>query len=95
MRNRRILDRHDLLALHQLDKLDFKERDVVVADFQRAGKLQIHGRKGGIGLFLLLFPLFIDNSLCSGFGETGKGGFNLLIDNDGSGRVRTRTANRD
>ena len=36
------LDGHELLALHQLD---FEERDVVMADFQRTGKLQIQGRK--------------------------------------------------
>jgi len=46
------LDGHELLALHQLDQLDFEERDVVMADFQRTGKLQIQGRKGSLGSFL-------------------------------------------
>jgi len=46
------LDGHELLALHQLDQLDFEERDLVMADFQRKGKLQIQGRKGGLGSFL-------------------------------------------
>jgi hypothetical protein len=39
-------------SLHQLDQLDFDERDVVMANFQRTGKLQIQGRKGGLGSFL-------------------------------------------
>jgi hypothetical protein len=45
------LDGHKLLALHQLDQLDFEERDVVMADFQRTGKSQIQGRNGGLGSF--------------------------------------------
>ena len=49
------LDGHELLALHQLDQLDFEERDVVIADFQRTGELQIlqiQGRKGGLHRFV-------------------------------------------
>jgi hypothetical protein len=82
------LDGHEL-ALHQLDQLDFEELDVVIADFQRTGKLQIlqiQGRKGGLGSFFLLwFPLFIDNGSRSGFWETDTEGFNLLVDSGGTG----------
>ena len=89
------LDGHELLALHQLDQLDFEERDVVMAGFQRTGKLQIQGRKGGLGSLLLWFLLFINNGSCSGFGEISTGGFNLLVDDDGPGWTRTRTPDRD
>jgi len=61
------MDRHELLALHQLDwHLDFEERDVAMADFHRTGKLQLQGRRRGLGLFLFWFPLFVDNDYCSG-----------------------------
>ena len=53
------LDRHELLAMHQLDQLDFEERNVVMADFQRTGKLQIQGRKGGLGSFLFTLVSFV------------------------------------
>ena len=89
------LDGHELLALHQLDQLDFEERDVVMADFQRMGKLRIPGRRGGLGSFLLWFPLFVDNGFCSGFGNTDATSFNLLVDNDGPGWARTRTPDPD
>jgi hypothetical protein len=46
------LDGHELLAFHQLDQLDFEERDALMADSQRTGKLQIPGRKGALGSFL-------------------------------------------
>lgn len=39
------LDAHELFTLHQLDQLDFKERDMVMAaDLQWTGKLQIQGK---------------------------------------------------
>ena len=87
---RESLDGHELLALHQFYQLDFEDRDVVMADFQRTGKLQIQGRKGGLGSFFLLwFPLFVDNGSCSGFWETDTEGFNLLVDSGGTGWART------
>ncbi|KIM42350.1 hypothetical protein M413DRAFT_132106 [Hebeloma cylindrosporum] len=45
------LDAHELLALHQLDQLDFEERDTVMVAFQRTGKLQMQGGKGGLVVF--------------------------------------------
>jgi len=45
------LDGYEILALHQLDQLDFEERDMVMAEFQRSGKLKIQGQKGALGVF--------------------------------------------
>ena len=47
------LGEHQLLALHQLDQLDFEERDGVIANFKQSGKLHIQGRRRRLGLFLL------------------------------------------
>lgn len=45
-----------------------------MAGFQRTGnlKFEIQGQTGCLGLFLFWFPLFIDNSSCSGFGEADR-----------------------
>jgi hypothetical protein len=55
---RESLDGHELLTLHQFYPL-FEDRDVVMADFQRTGKLQIQGRKGGLGSFFFTLVSFV------------------------------------
>jgi hypothetical protein len=45
------LNGHDLLAMHQLDQLDFEERDIVKNDLKRTSKLHVQGRKGALGSF--------------------------------------------
>jgi hypothetical protein len=45
------LNAHDLLAMHQLDQVDFDDRDRIRANLIDSGKLEVHGRKGALGAF--------------------------------------------
>ena len=88
------LDGHELLTLHQLDQLDFDECDVVMANFQQTGKLQIQGRKGGLGSFYISFLCLSITVPAVVLGKPTRG-FNLLVDNDDPGWARTRTHDHD
>ncbi|KAF4615756.1 hypothetical protein D9613_012427 [Agrocybe pediades] len=40
------LDKDELLAAHQLDQLDFEEREMVASTLERTGKLEVRGLEG-------------------------------------------------
>jgi len=78
-----------------VDQLDFEERlwSRPISTGRESCKYK---SERGLGfVFLLRFPLFIDNGSGSGFGGTDTGSFNLLVDNDGPGWVGTRTTDHD
>ncbi|KAF8954274.1 hypothetical protein BDZ97DRAFT_1866296 [Flammula alnicola] len=48
------LNAHELLAMHQLDQVEFEDRDRVRAGLVKHGKIDVPGRKGVLGVNLLL-----------------------------------------